>query len=352
MQTWNFGVQKSFAGNFLIDTNYVGTKGTHLYFGQGDVVSELDPLAPQYWSLGRNTLTSSVPNPFYGIITNPASTSFNQPTIQLNRLLRPYAAYTSVGGYRASRNIANSIYHAVTLKYEKRFSKGLSVIAHYTVSKMISDSDVSGSDVDFIAGNSSIQDYFNLRNERALAAFDVPQRLVVSFDYQLPVGRGRALGKSMNRVLDAVVGGWELSGIVSAASRTPLGISQSASTLWIGSQRPNQIGDPSMPGPVRDKLNNYFNVKAFQTIGPDLIGNTPRFLSTYRGPNLVNEDATLMKNFSITERKYVQLRLEAYSVTNSPQWGNPDTGFGGTSFGQITSAGGARSVQVAAKFYF
>jgi len=351
-QQWTFSVQRELPGHGVLEVNYVGTKGTHLYFGQGDVVSELDPLAPQYWGLGRNTLTSLVPNPFYCIITNPASTSYNQPTIQYNRLLRPYEAYTSVGGYRASRNIANSIYHAVTFKYEKRFSKGLSLIAHYTISKMISDSDVSGSDVDFIAGNSSIQDYFNLRNERSLSAFDVPQRLVVSFDYQLPVGRGRTLGKGMNRVLDAFVGGWELSSIISAQSRTPVGVSQSASTLWIGSQRPNLIGDPSMPGSVRDKLNNYFNVKAFQSVGPDLIGNAPRFLSTYRGPSLINEDATLMKNFYIREKKYVQLRLEAYSVTSSPQWGLPDTGFGNTTFGQITTSGGNRSVQVAGKFYF
>ena len=77
-------------------------------------------------------------------------------------------------------------------------------------------------------------------------------------------------------------------------------------------------------------------------------------ISTYRGPAQINEDATLMKNFNITEKKYVQLRLEAYSVTNSPQWGNPGTSFapGSSSFGQITSAGGARSVQIAAKFYY
>jgi hypothetical protein len=156
----------------------------------------------------------------------------------------------------------------------------------------------------------------------------------------------------MNRVLDGVIGGWELSGIVSASSRTPLGITQSASTLWQGSQRPNQIGDPSMPGPVRDKLLNYFNVKAFATLGPDLLGSTPRFLATYRGPNIVNEDVTLMKNFSIKESKSVQLRLEMYSATNSPQWGNPNTSFGSTSFGQITSTTGNRAVQVAAKFYF
>ena len=351
-QQWNFSVQREVPGNGVIEANYVGTKGTHLFFGQGDTVSNLNPLYPMYWGIGRNTLTSSVPNPFYGLITNPIATTYNQPTIQLNRLLRPFPEYTSVGGYRASRNIANSIYHALQLKYEKRFSHGLSVIAHYTISKMISDSDVSGSDVNFIAGDSSIQDYFNLRNERSLSAFDVPQRLVVSFDYQLPLGRGRAFGKSMNRVLDGVIGGWELSGIASASSRTPLGITQSASTMWQGSQRPNQIGDPSMPGKPRDKLLNYFNVAAFSAVPADTIGSTPRFLATYRGPNLINEDVTLMKDFRITESKRVQLRLEMYSATNSPQWGTPNTSFGSTSFGQITSSGGQRSVQVAAKFYY
>jgi len=207
--------------------------------------------------------------------------------------------------------------------------------------------------VNFIAGDSSIQDVFNLRNERSLSAFDVPQRAVISFDYQLPIGRGRAFGKGMNRVLDGLIGGWEVSGIILLSSRTPLGVTQSASTLWQGSQRPNLVGDPSMPGSVFDKRNNYFNVNAFQTIGPDLIGSAPRFLSNYRGPSIINEDMTLVKDFHVSESKRLQLRLEAYGVTNSPQWGNPNTSFAlNSSFGQITSAGGNRSVQVAAKFYY
>jgi hypothetical protein len=156
----------------------------------------------------------------------------------------------------------------------------------------------------------------------------------------------------MNRVLDGVIGGWELSGVASASSRTPLGITQSASTLWQGSQRPNQIGDPSMPGKPSEKLLKYFNVGAFSSVPADTIGSAPRFLATYRGPNLINEDVTLMKNFRIRESKSVQLRLEMYSATNSPQWGTPNTSFGSTSFGQITSSGGQRSVQVAVKFYY
>lgn len=351
-QQWNFSVQREVPGHGVIEANYVGTKGTHLYFGQGDVVSGLNNLAPQYWTIGRNNLTSKVPNPFYGVITNPQATNFNQPTIDLNRLLRAFPSYSSAGGYRASKNIANSMYHALQLKYEKRFSHGLSMIAHYTISKMISDSDVSGSDVSFIAGDSGIQDVYNLRNERSLSAFDVPQRAVISFVYQLPVGRGRTFGKSMHKVLDGAVGGWELGGIVTLTSRTPLGISQAASTLWQGTQRPNLVGDPSMPGSVFDKRNNYFNVAAFQQVPPDTLGSAPRMLSNYRGPSIINEDITLSKDFRFTEQMRLHLRLEAYGLTNSPQWGIPNTSFGSTSFGQITSAGGNRSVQVAAKFYY
>ena len=146
---------------------------------------------PTYWGMGRNTLTSLVQNPFYGIITNPASTSLQptddsaEPSAPALRGVHQHGRLSRVAEHRQL-----DLSRADQSKYEKRFSRGLSVIAHYTISKMISDSDVSGSDVNFIAGDSSIQDYFNLRNERSLSAFDVPQRLVVSFDYQLPLGRG------------------------------------------------------------------------------------------------------------------------------------------------------------------
>ena len=355
-QQWNFSVQRELPGQGVLEVNYVGSKGTHLYFGNGDVVSALNNLNPIYWGLGRGTsgtgLLAKVPNPFFGVITNPTATTLNQPTVDYNRLLRAYPAYTSIGGgYRASANVANSIYHAMQVKYEKRFSRGLSAVAHYTWSKMISDSDASGGDVTWLAGNSNIQDVFNLRNERSLSVFDRPHRLVTSFDYELPIGRRRPIGQNMNRILDGIIGGWELTGIIIASSGAPMGVTQSASNLWAGGQRPNLIGDPSKPGSTRDKLNNYFNVAAFQTIPADRIGSAPRLLN-YRGPALANADASLVKNFYITERKYVHLRLEGYSITNHPQWGNPNTSFGGTTFGQITSSSGQRVLQIGAKFYY
>jgi hypothetical protein len=353
-QQWNFSVQREVPGHGVLEVNYSASKGTRLYLGDtNDAVSTLDNLQPMYWSLGVDKLTSLVPNPFYGVITNPTATSYNQPTIQYNLLLRAYPAYANVGGYRAEKNIGDSTYQSLQIKYEKRFSHGLSVIAHYTFSKLLSDSDESGSDVEWTAVSGSIQNLFNLRQERSVSALNRPQRGVISFDYQLPVGRNRALGKNMNRILDGVIGGWELSSIISAQSGAALQVTMANGNIWDGAvQRPNLIGNPCTSGPVSGRRNNYFNVNSFSSPDDYTYGSAPRYLSSCRGPALVNEDATLMKNFFIRERKYVQLRLEAYSVSNTPQWGNPNTGYGNTTFGQITSATGNRTLQLAAKFYY
>jgi hypothetical protein len=353
-QQWNLSVQREVPGHGIVEVNYSASKGTRLYLGDtNDAVSSLNNLSPIYWGLGVDKLTSLVPNPFYGVITNPTATSYNQPTIQLNNLYRRFPEYSGVGGYRAELNIGDSSYHSLQVKYEKRFSHGLSVVAHYTLSKMIADSDESGSDVEWTAIAGSIQNLFNLRQERSVSALNRPQRAVVSFDYQLPLGRNRAFGRNMNRILDGVVGGWELSSIILVQSGAALQVTNANGNMWDGSvQRPNLIGNPCASGSVFSKRNNYFNLNSFTTPDDYTFGSAPRYLSTCRGPDTVNEDATLLKNFNIRERKYVQLRLEAYAVSNSPQWGNPNTSYGGSTFGQITSAGGNRSLQLAVKFYY
>ena len=353
-QQWNFSIQREVPGHGVVEVNYSASKGTRLYLGDtNDAVSTLDNLQPVYWSMGVDKLTSLVANPFYGVITNPTATSYNQPTIQLNALLRAYPEYANVGGYRAEANIGDSSYHSLQIKYEKRFSHGLSVVAHYTFSKMISDSDEAGSDVEGFAVAGSIQNLFNLRQERSLSGLNRPQRAVVSFDYLIPIGRNRAYGKNMNRILDGVIGGWELSSIISAQSGAALQVTNANGNIWDGAvQRPNLIGNPCISGPVSGKLNNYFNQNSFSAPDDYTYGSAPRYLSTCRGPDTVNEDASLVKNFNIRERKYVQLRLEAYSVSNTPQWNSPNTSYGGTTFGQITGAGGNRNLQLAVKFYY
>jgi hypothetical protein len=265
----------------------------------------------------------------------------------------PFPQYGGLGGYVDPPNIANSSYNSVQFKYEKRFSKGLALLAHYTISKMIGDSESPGTDIDWIGGAGSIQNWKNLRLERSLTSFDIPQRAIITFSYELPVGRDKPFGNQMNKVLDGAVGGWEVSGILTFSSGFPLAIGLEEQNLLSGSQRPHLIGNPSTSGPASKRIDGYFNANAFSQPDIDVYGTASRTLPNYRSYGVRTGDMTLMKNFRIDEHKRVQLRLEAYNVTNTPCFGAPNTSFGSNSFGLITgTAIGARTVQVAAKFYF
>jgi hypothetical protein len=354
-QQWNFSVQRAVPGDGVVEVNYAGSKGTHLYFGSsGDTLDNRNKLHPIYWGMGRTTLNAQVRNPFFGVITDARSV-LSLPTVQLHRLLRPYPQYAGGVGSPATPNIANSLYHSVQFKYEKRFSKGLAVISHYTISKMISDSDVNNSEVNYVGGVSGLQDWTNLRLERSLSVSDIPQRAVVSFNYQVPVGRGRALGRNMNRLADAVAGGWELSAILTASSGYPIIPGLEAGTLWEGTQRPNYIGDPRTLGSPSERIDAYFDPAAFSRPAPDTYGTAARTLPNYRTFGIRNGDFTLMKNFAIAEQKSLQFRVEAFNITNTPTFGRPNSSIGSNSLGLISgyaSGRGPRELQMGVKFYY
>jgi len=357
-QLWNFSVQRELPGQSVVQATYVGGKGTHLYFGGG--VTNRNRLDPSYWALGRTKLNELVPNPFYGIITDPQS-RLSAQTVTYNTLLRPYPQYSG-GVSGAALNIANSIYHAAQFQYEKRYSHGLAVIAHYTISKLIDDSSFSDSNVGWLGGVTDVQNPFNLRLERALSAQDVPQRFVLTVSYQLPFGRNKAIGSHWSRPLDIALGGWEVNTLMTFSSGFPLNSGSQfreaplqSPTLWEGVQRPNLNGDPSMPGSVKDRMNQYFNVSAFSRPAPDTFGTMGRTLPNYRSPGVRNADAAIFKNIAVTESKYIQLRLEGFNITNTATFATPHMSYGATNFGVIdtyASGRGPRELQVAVKFYF
>jgi hypothetical protein len=247
-QQWSLSIQRAVPGNGVVEVNYSASKGTYLYAGDGDLLGNRNKLDTSYWSLGRTKLQTLVPNPFYGIVTNPLYTRLSAPTIQYQYLLTAYPEYTTVGGYLDPPNIGTSSYQSVQFKYEKRFSKGLALLAHYTISKNLGNTDTSSSDQ---VGNSSssYQNWKDLHQEHSLSTFDIPQRFVASYNYQLPLGRGRLLGRNMNKVLNGFVGAWELSGTATFSSGFPFTVTMSANNLLSGAQRPNLIGDPSTSGP-------------------------------------------------------------------------------------------------------
>jgi hypothetical protein len=152
-----------------------------------------------------------------------------------------------------------------------------------------------------------------------------------------------------------LVGGWEVSGLMTFQSGVPLNITQDAGQLWDATQRPNLIGDPSMPGSVVERLNGYFNVNAFQRPPGDVVGSASRALSNYRAPGLRNADLAMLKSFQFTESKRGEFRFETFNTTNTPAFGLPNRAFGSQSFDLITgymSGAGPREVQLGFKFYF
>src|SRR5207253_1811602 len=172
MQTWNFGMQREFKGNILLDVNYLGTKGTHLYFGGAGSINYLGPWVENSNAAQIAQLNSFVPNPFYGIVTNPAS-SLSSATVVQSQLLKPYPQFTYV--------------------------------------------------------------------------------------YQVPVGRGKQFGGSMNAWADAVIGGWQTNGIWRFDNGMPvaLSVSNSRALPTYGSQRPSLL-HALQRNNGSDWLNQYF----------------------------------------------------------------------------------------------
>jgi hypothetical protein len=348
--SWNLSIQRELPFQSVLEVNYTGSRGTHLFMP----ITTLSPLDPSYWGLGRTALQAQVPNPFFGQITDPRS-PLSGPTVQAFRLLRPMPQYDGTGVGTAEPARGDSNYHALQAKWEKRFGKGLTALTHYTWSKMIDNASHSSGNVSWLGGSTSIQNIWDLRGERSLSSNDIAHRVVISGTYELPFGKNRQFGSNMNRALNWLAGGWDISGMALMQSGMPLQVTQSGGNIWDGTQRPNLVGDPSTSGRVQDRLNGWFNPAAFSQPVIDTPGTAPRNLN-YRGPGIKTLDAALLKRISIREGQRLEIRLEIQNVTNTPMFGDPaGLSFGATNFGQITglrNGVGPRNMQFGLKYYF
>jgi hypothetical protein len=351
MQAWNFGLQRAIK-SVLLDVSYVGSKGTHLYFGGAGTLNYL-PISVESAAADQiAALNSNVPNPFYGIITNPAST-LAAPTVQLSQLQRPYPQFTGFSGNDPPW--ANSIYHAMQVRVEKRFSNGLQLLATYVWSKSIDDSSETCSCTTWLGGAVSLQDPNRRYLERSLSQFDIPHVLQFSYVYALPLGRGKRIGSGWSRMLDAVLGGWQTNGLWRFDNGMPLALSVSNSRPLptYGAQRPNLIG-PLTRSDSANWLNQYFaNPANAVAPAPFTVGNAPRTIPTVRAPGTATGAASIFKEFSITEFARLEVRAEAFNALNHPQFAPPNTQVGSASFGKVTAqANPARQVQLGMRLHF
>jgi len=260
--------------------------------------------------------------------------------------LRPYPQYAGVTV--RNPNWGNSSYHALTLKSQKRYSKGLSLLATYTWSKFLDDVQATVE-----ATSSGPQSYYDRHSDKAPSGNDIRHRLTGSAVYDLPFGPGKLLS-TKNRWIDAAIRDWSLSGILDMRTGFYFGVVELSNRLnsFSPRQRSSVVGDWNISGD-RSKasmLQQYFNVAAFAFPGAGVAGNTARaFIS---GPGSVSLDASLQRNIALGERLRFQIRGEAYNALNHANFGNPNSSRGSTAFGQISSAASARILQLGARIEF
>lgn len=327
VQQWNFGIEHSLTPATLIGVSYVGSASKKLDTGNGG-------------SLPINQVR--IEDVRRAVLQQGTQTPDTQP-------LRPYPNFTGVAAYMSRYGDAN--YHSLQTKFERRFSKGISVLANYTWSKAIDN----GSEVFGFSGGSNPQDIYNIAAERAVAGGDVPHRFVAGYVLELPVGKGRRW--EVNRYLDYIVGGFQFSGITTFQSGRPIDVTQTVNTTrtFNALMRPNSLGNPVLPA-SEQKLQRFFDTSQFAAASPLSFGTSPR--NPVRGPGLVNTDLALEKFFRITESANVEFRAEAFNLTNTPPFGQPNGSYNpgltlaAQGFGQVTSANAGRTFQLALKLRF
>jgi hypothetical protein len=261
-----------------------------------------------------------MPNPFRGFVTTG---TLSAATITRQQTLLPFPQFTGVS--TPVRPIGNSTYHSMQMKVNKRFSSAGLMTAAYTLSKTISDSESLTGWLEVGGQSGGYYDNYNRRLDKALANFDVTHRVVLSYNYELPIGKGKAVLGDAKGVAGKIVSGWQINGITTFQSGYPVVVG-----------RPNVGGDPNqVTGSESQRLYRWFNTDAFVPVPAYTWGTAPRTLPSTRSDGVSNFDFSLFKNTGITERINLQFRSEFFNIFNHPWFGRPNASFGTSAFGSV-----------------
>ena len=346
-QQWNLNVQRELPGKISVEAAYVGNKGTKLT--DGPLGPQLNQLTTDQLQLG-NQLLQQVPNPFQPYVKTGA---LSQATVTRAQLLRPYPQFLNLYDFRPA--MGSSIYHAFQARVEKRYSQGLTLLASFTGGKLIEDTSQT---VGFLGAAPTHQDVYNRRASRSVASQDISRRLVLSYVYDLPFGRGKAIGAYMPRPVNLFIGGWQINGIVTMATGIPLAVAnaQNNSQAFSAAQRPNVNGNtPNLPGgrSTDDRLTHWFDTSIFSQPAAFTFGNGPRVLPNVRADGAHQWDSSIFKNFPIREAMRLEFRAEMFNFTNTVNFAPPGQTYGNAQFGVVSSQlNSPRQIQFGLKFYY
>jgi hypothetical protein len=349
MQQWNFGIQRELGHDLIAEIAYAGSKGTGL---PGNYRNSFNQLDDRHLALG-SALTDRVPNPLFGQIpTGPLASA----TVERSQLLRPYPHFANL--YLEGEAVGHSNYHSMQAKLNKRFGSSLAGLT-YTLSKGIGDVE---SRTDFLEGgaqNPITMGYYNVFNrglDRSLNLFDSTHRLVVFYSWELPFGNGRSLANSLPGALNAIVSGWQLTGVYTAQSGTPIPLTSAVNQVgtYAPGSRPNNNGkSANLSGNAHSRLGRWFDTSVFSPAPAFTYGTTGRVLPDVRNHGINSIDFGLFKNNYIGERFNVQLRAEFFNLLNRVQFNNPGLTEGTGQFGVVSAQrNNPRQVQLAIKLIF
>ena len=393
---WNLGLQHMFPGQIVVGVDYSANRSAHLpWAGAGGpvngvstrnrnflpssirnaLVATLNPTHDPSSTAVSDYLNTEVANPFQCFFTTgaaltgpwcPASPIFNAAdvvdsryvdnTIPQQLLLEPYPQFD--GGFEGLPTLnANSWYHSLQIRFQKRASHYISFEGNYTLSKATDDSS-SGRNAwlgNLYLDNPQLLD--DLKAEHGISSNDATHRLTTAIIFDLPVGKDRLIGGAMNPVLDAIVGGWALSGFITVQSGQPLAIFNANGLLVDGNPRPNVICSKLTTGlsyrEAAETGGAVLNQDCFGDPGDNIPGNAPRHFSNLRGDGIRNVDASLFKEFTIREGKILQVRAEMFNAFNHQRFAFPDLGSGDGALGTVTSTtNNFRRMQFGARFQF
>ncbi len=353
VQNWNFGIQRELGRNFMIEADYVGSKGTRL--NRRENTNTAEPNGPD-----ALIQASSVPaqpiNPLTGqpFLSDPVA---NAGLRERFRRLVPVAinlwennTLYFLDNVFQTTSTAFSNYHSLQLRGEKRVSAGLTFIASWTWSKAMSDATGFSGGGMFDTGN-RIQNIFNKKADKGLASLDHRHRVSYAAVYELPFGPNKPFLTSGPAALQKFVGGWVLDGIYTYQSGLPLTVKFNGDVFSSGTDnaRPDLICNPNLPR-GEQTLDRFFKTECFQRQSPIRFGTAGR--ATVIGPVINNFDFAAMKNTRIGEKVNTQFRAEFFNALNHPQWDPPNRFIDQAGFGVVSSARDSRIIQFGLKLIF
>jgi Carboxypeptidase regulatory-like domain len=345
--TVNFDIQQALTASTVLTVRYTDIRGEHLTSG---LLSD-DQISPSYLTtLGPALLTSNVNSAAARAAEIPIPYAGFNGTVE--EALSPYPQYQSLGVFQEHRG--DSTYSAMVIKVDRRFSRGLTMLGSYTLSKMFSDADS-------YASGSLAMNTFDLKLQKSLSADDQTHLIRYSVSYDIPFGKGRAF---VNQgPLSYIIGNWTIAESAEYSSGLPLGVT-TGTTLPIGggADRPFVTSYDNWRAPYTGKFkpfsDTWWNNSAFDqvpsTVLASVMGNATVLNPKTRLPWNLNENLNLARTFPIRESLRMVVRFEGYNLLNRTVWAAPSSSaLNDGSFGQIRAQSNTpRQIQLVAKLYF